>query len=123
MRAGLARPSNGRSARRPDAAARAPVRPGASGVKGVNYRQTINDNKLVVVMIETPHRVANAYDIASVPGDDTLKAGKIFGQANAMYASGHPLSKDSKFFQNGPSNDGWRPSGVSNPSAPPPEEK
>ena len=110
---------------------------------------------LVVVMIETPTGVANAYDIASVPGvdvvivgnndlssfsgfaqtderyqqmvtkihDDTLKAGKLFGQANAMYASGHPLSKDSKFFQNGPSNDGWRPSGVSNPSAPPPEEK
>ncbi len=125
------------------------------GIKGVNYRQTINDNMLVVVMIETPTGVANAYDIASVPGvdvviignndlssfsgfaqtddryqqmvtkihDDTLKAGKIFGQANAMYASGHPLSKDSKFFQNGPSNDGWRPLGVSNPSAPPPEEK
>jgi 4-hydroxy-2-oxoheptanedioate aldolase len=125
------------------------------GIKGVNYRQTINDNMLVVVMIETPTGVANAYDIASVPGvdvviignndlssfsgfaqtddryqqmvtkihDDTLKAGKIFGQANATYASGHPLSKDSKFFQNGPSNDGWRPAGVSNPSAPPPEEK
>ena len=125
------------------------------GINGVNYRQTINDNMLVVVMIETPTGVANAYDIASVPGvdvviignndlssfsgfaqtddryqqmvtkihDDTLKAGKVFGQANAMYASGHPLSKDSKFFQNGPSNDGWRPSGVSNPSAPPPEEK
>ena len=71
-------------------------------------------------MIETPTGVANAYDIASVPGvdvviignndlssfsgfaqtddryhqlvqkvhDDTLRAGKIFGQANAMYATG-----------------------------------
>jgi 2-keto-3-deoxy-L-rhamnonate aldolase RhmA len=133
------------------------------GVQGVNYRQTINDNMLVVVMIETPTGVANAYDIASVPGidvviignndlssfsgypqnspeyqamitkvhDDTLRAGKIFGQANAMYATGHPLSKDAKFFQNGPSNDGWIPPnarggrgrGVVNPNAPPPGEE
>ncbi len=130
------------------------------GVQGVNYRQTINDNMLVVVMIETPTGVANAYDIASVPGidvviignndlssfsgypqnspeyqamvtkihDDTLRAGKIFGQANAMYATGHPLSKDAKFFQNGPSNDGWTPParggrGPVNPNAPPPGEE
>src|SRR3954453_1891719 len=111
------------------------------GVGGVNYRQTINDNTLLVVMIETPTGVANAFDIASVPGvdvviignndlsvfsgfpqnddryqamvtkihDDTLRAGKIFGQAAANYAKGHPLSKDAKFFQNGPSNDGWVP--------------
>jgi len=132
------------------------------GVQGVNYRQTINDNMLVVIMIETPTGVANAYDIASVPGvdvviignndlasfsgypqsspeyqamvtkihDDTLRAGKIFGQANAMYATGHPLSKDAKFFQNGPSNDGYTPPGRGggrggrgpNPNAPPPGE-
>jgi 2-keto-3-deoxy-L-rhamnonate aldolase RhmA len=110
------------------------------GINGINYRQTINDNMLVVIMIETPTGVANAYDIASVPGvdvviignndlssfsgfaqtddryhqlvqkvhDDTLRAGKIFGQANQMYATG-PYSKDSMFFQNGPSNDGWKP--------------
>jgi 2-keto-3-deoxy-L-rhamnonate aldolase RhmA len=110
------------------------------GINGINYRQTINDNMLVVVMIETPTGVANAYDIASVPGvdvvivgnndlssfsgfaptddryhqlvqkvhDDTLRAGKIFGQANQMYSTG-PYSKDSMFFQNGPSNDGWQP--------------
>jgi 2-keto-3-deoxy-L-rhamnonate aldolase RhmA len=110
------------------------------GINGINYRQTINDNMLVVVMIETPTGAANAYDIASVPGidvvivgnndlssfsgypqtderyhelvqkihDDTLRAGKIFGQANQMYHSG-PYSKDSYFFQNGPSNDGWQP--------------
>jgi 2-keto-3-deoxy-L-rhamnonate aldolase RhmA len=103
--------------------------------------------------------VANAFDIASVPGvdviipgnndlsqfsgfpqtdprywllvtkihDDTLRAGKIFGQANAKYATG-PLSQDAKFFQNGPSFDGWKPpasagrGGVS-PSAPPPGER
>ncbi|HLK61938.1 MAG TPA: aldolase/citrate lyase family protein [Bryobacteraceae bacterium] len=123
------------------------------GINGINYRQTINDNMLVVIMIETPTGVANAYDIASVPGvdvviignndlssfsgypqtddryqmmvtkihDDTLRAGKIFGQANAIYATGHPLSKDSKFFQNGPSFDGWKLPGV-NPNAPPPGE-
>ena len=131
---------------------------GIWGIDGINYRQTINDNMLVVVMIETPTGVANAYDIASVPGvdvvivgnndlssfsgfpqndpryqamvtkihDDTLRAGKIFGQANAIYATGHPLSKDAKFFQNGPSNDGWTPPGRggrgANPNAPPPGE-
>src|SRR5436305_8533486 len=126
------------------------------GANGVNYAKTFNDNMLVVIMIETPTGVANAYDIASVPGvdvviignndlsvfsgfpqsddryqllmnkvhDDTLRAGKIFGQANANYAKGNALSKDSRFFQNGPSNDGWVPParggrGV-NPNAPPP---
>ena len=122
-----------------------------------NYRQMINDNMLVVIMIETPTGVANAYDIASVPGvdvviignndlssfsgykqgspeyealmkkvhDDVLKAGKIFGQANAMYATGHALSADARFFQNGKSNDGYVPQGRgrgSNPNAPPPGE-
>src|SRR5580658_6616365 len=113
------------------------------GINGINYRDTINDNMLVTVMIETPTGVANAYDIASVPGvdvvitgnndlsvfsgyaqtspeyqamvtkihDDTLRAGKIFGQANFRYATGHPLSKDAKFFQDGPSNDGYTPPG------------
>ena len=133
--------------------------PGIWGIDGVDYHHTIDDNMLVAVMIETPTGVANAYDIASVPGvdvvlvgnndlswfsgfaqtdpryqalitkihDDTLRAGKIFGQANATYATGHPLSKDAKFFQNGPSNDGWKPPanggrGVSS-SAPPPGER
>ena len=132
---------------------------GIWGINGINYRQTINDNMLVVIMIETPTGVANAFDIASVPGidvvitgnndlsqfsghpqespeywqlvtkihDDVLRAGKIFGQANATYAKGHPLSKDAKFFQNGPSNDGWAPPAGrggrgTNPNAPPPGE-
>ena len=122
---------------------------------GIDYAKTFNDNMLVVVMIETPTGVANAYDIASVPGidvviignndlsvfsgfpqnddryqamirkvhDDTLRAGKIFGQANAVYATGHPLSKDARFFQNGPSFDGWKPAGITNTSAPPPGEE
>jgi 2-keto-3-deoxy-L-rhamnonate aldolase RhmA len=136
----------------------------AASLWGANYRQTINDNMLVVIMIETPTGVANAFDIASVPGvdvviignndlssfsgyaqtdpkyqamitkvyEDTKRAGKIFGQANAMYATGHPLSKDAFFFQNGPSNDGWTPPGrgggagrgaAPNPNAPPPGEE
>jgi 2-keto-3-deoxy-L-rhamnonate aldolase RhmA len=125
-----------------------------------NYHNTINDNMLVTVMIETPTGVANAYDIARVRGidvviignndlsqfsgykqgspeyealmkkvhDDVLKAGKIFGQANAMYAKGHVLSKDARLFQNGPSNDGYVPKGGRggrgpvNVNAPPPGE-
>jgi 2-keto-3-deoxy-L-rhamnonate aldolase RhmA len=114
-----------------------------SKVSGQPYRSTVDENMLVGVMIETPTGVANAFDIASVPGidvvyignndlssfsgypqkspqyealmlkvhDDVLRAGKIFGQANATYATGHVLSKDAKFFQNGPSNDGWTPPG------------
>ena len=111
------------------------------GDPSLDYRHTIDDNTLLIVMIETPVGVANAFDIASVPGvdvviignndltqfsgfaatdpryqamvtkihDDTLRAGKIFGQANSSFATGHPLSGSSYFFQNGPSNDGWKP--------------
>jgi 4-hydroxy-2-oxoheptanedioate aldolase len=111
------------------------------GLSRTEYRNTIDDNMLVVVMIETPTGVANAYDIASVPGVDvvivgnndltqfsgyaatdsryqemiakiyeaTKKAGKIFGQANWTFATGHPLSGVAKFFQNGPAFDGWKP--------------
>jgi 2-keto-3-deoxy-L-rhamnonate aldolase RhmA len=135
-----------------------------SKVSGQPYRTTVDANMLVGVMIETPTGVANAFDIAAVPGidvvyignndlssfsgykqgtpeyealmkkvhDDVLRAGKIFGQANAMYATGHVLSKDAKFFQNGPSNDGWVPPGgrggrggrgAVNPNAPPKGEE
>jgi len=146
-------------ARYPPVARRSTGQGQATSLWGPDYHQTINDNMLVVIMIETPTGVANAYDIASVPGvdvviignndlsqfsgfpqnddryqqlvtkihDDTLRAGKIFGQANAMYATGHPLSKDAKFFQNGPSNDGWKPPArggrAVNPNAPPPGEE
>jgi 2-keto-3-deoxy-L-rhamnonate aldolase RhmA len=127
----------------------------ASRIWGADYRKTINDNMLVVVMIESPTGVANVHEIAAVPGvdvviignndlssfsgyaqtddryqamvtrvhDETLKAGKIFGQANATYAKGHPLSKDAKFFQNGPSFDGWAPAGRGNVNAPPEGEE
>jgi 2-keto-3-deoxy-L-rhamnonate aldolase RhmA len=36
----------------------------------MKYRTTVNDNMLVIAMIETPIGVANAYEIASVPGID-----------------------------------------------------
>ena len=129
------------------------------GINGVNYRQTINDNFLLVVMIESPTGVANVHEIARVQGvdvviignndlssfsgypqnddryqtlvtrihDETLKAGKIWGQAAAVYAKGHPLSGDAKFFQNGPSNDGWVPAArggrAVNPNAAPEGEQ
>ncbi|MGH9681547.1 MAG: aldolase/citrate lyase family protein, partial [Candidatus Acidiferrales bacterium] len=41
---------------------------------GSDYRQTANDNMVVVVMIETPIGVENAEKIASVPGIDVIFA-------------------------------------------------
>jgi 2-keto-3-deoxy-L-rhamnonate aldolase RhmA len=41
---------------------------------GSDYRQTANDNMLVVIMIETPIGVENAEKIASVPGIDVIFA-------------------------------------------------
>ena len=41
---------------------------------GADYRQTANDNMVVVVMIETPIGVENAEKIASVPGIDVIFA-------------------------------------------------
>ena len=41
---------------------------------GSDYRQTINDNMLVVIMIETPLGVANAEKIAAVLGIDVIFA-------------------------------------------------
>ena len=39
----------------------------------------------------------------------TYRAGKFWGNAWATYAEGNVLSPDSRFHQNGPSNDGWSP--------------
>jgi 2-keto-3-deoxy-L-rhamnonate aldolase RhmA len=41
---------------------------------GGDYRQTANDNMVVVIMIETPEGVANAERIAAVPGIDVIFA-------------------------------------------------
>src|SRR5207302_10449255 len=38
------------------------------------YRQTINDNRLVVIMSEAPLGVTNAKEIAAVPGVDVIFA-------------------------------------------------
>jgi hypothetical protein len=48
------------------------------------------------------------HDLIAKVHDEVLRAGKIFGQANNKYATG-PYSKDSYFFQGGPSNDGYVP--------------
>jgi len=111
----------------------------ASRIYGSDYRQTANDNILIVVMIETPVGVANAYDIARVQGVDVVivanndlgsfsgtkpgdkeyedmvtkvklaaqKAGKFFGAASMEATATRPDKAEFKFFQNGPSNDGW----------------
>jgi 2-keto-3-deoxy-L-rhamnonate aldolase RhmA len=111
---------------------------------GSNFRESINDNMLVIVMIETLEGVDNALEIASVPGVDvvilgnadlasfsgfaqnspeyhdlqarvrnaTYRAGKLWGNAAFGNATEGPLRADSRFHQNGPSNDGWtRPAG------------
>jgi 4-hydroxy-2-oxoheptanedioate aldolase len=137
-------------ARYPPVARRSSGQGQAPQLWGPDYHNTINDNMLVVIMIETPTGVANAYDIAAVPGVDVLitgnndltqfsgfpatdphyqeminrihdaavKNGKIFGQANFNFAKGNPLSSDSWFFQNGPSNDGWVPPASMRPGPP-----
>jgi 2-keto-3-deoxy-L-rhamnonate aldolase RhmA len=48
--------------------------PSIWGVNGVNYRNTINDNMLVIVQIETPIGAWNAYPIAAQPGVDVVLA-------------------------------------------------
>ena len=103
------------------------------------FRQTINDNFLTVVMLETLESIINADEIANTFGLDvviqgnsdlsqfsgwsqtdarynnlltisrnaTLKAGKYWGNAGQQYLTGHPLSADTRFVQNGPSHDGF----------------
>jgi len=41
---------------------------------GADYRQTANDNVMVIIMIETPIGAANAEKIAAVPGIDVIFA-------------------------------------------------
>ena len=50
------------------------------------FRQTINDNMLVIVMIETQEGVKNALEIASQPGVDVV----IIGNADFESFSGFP---------------------------------
>jgi 2-keto-3-deoxy-L-rhamnonate aldolase RhmA len=62
--------------------------------EGTNYRQTFNDNMLVILMIETPIGVVNAYDIAAVPGIDVV----ITGNSDLTNFSGYP-SKHPRYQQ------------------------
>ena len=53
---------------------------------------------------------SNEYqDMLTRVRDATYRAGKYWGNAWATYAAGNRLSPDSRFHQNGPSNDGWSP--------------
>jgi 2-keto-3-deoxy-L-rhamnonate aldolase RhmA len=44
------------------------------GGNGINYRETINDNMLVIVQVETPIGAWNSYAIANQPGIDVVLA-------------------------------------------------
>jgi 2-keto-3-deoxy-L-rhamnonate aldolase RhmA len=55
---------------------------------GSNFRNTINDNMLVIVMIETVEGVGNALEIASQPGVDVV----ILGNADMVSFSGFEMS-------------------------------
>jgi len=57
---------------------------------GADYRQTANDNMVVVIMIETPIGVENAEKIASVPGIDVIFA----ASGDLGNFSGHPYRGD-----------------------------
>ncbi|MEQ1857278.1 MAG: aldolase/citrate lyase family protein [Longimicrobiales bacterium] len=56
---------------------------------GSNFRESINDNMLIIVMIETPDGVDNALEIASTPGVDVVLLG------NADLASFSGFAQDS----------------------------
>ena len=104
---------------------------------GLNYRRSINDNTLVVVMIETVEGVDNALEIASTPGVDVVFMGSndlqefsgfamnddrfedlLIRVRNATYLAGkffgnvlggkaNRLYPDSRFNEGGPAFDGW----------------
>jgi 2-keto-3-deoxy-L-rhamnonate aldolase RhmA len=112
-----------------------------AGAPAFTYADTINDNMLVVIMIETVEGVINANEIANVFGvdcviegnadlsrfsgysqnddryedlmirvhDAAIKAGKFYGSASYQYLTGNVLSPDTRFVQNGPAFDGWKP--------------
>ena len=61
---------------------------------GINYRQTINDNMLVVVMIETLEGVANADEIASTFGVDVVILGNNDLSAFSGWAQSDPRYQD-----------------------------
>ena len=61
---------------------------------GGDYRQTANENMVVVVMIETPEGVANAEAIAAVPGVDVVFAASgDLGNFSGYKAGDAPFEK------------------------------
>jgi 2-keto-3-deoxy-L-rhamnonate aldolase RhmA len=58
--------------------------------KPATFRDTVNDNMLVIVMIETIEGVNNALEIASQPGVDVV----ILGNADLVSFSGFQMSDD-----------------------------
>jgi 2-keto-3-deoxy-L-rhamnonate aldolase RhmA len=61
---------------------------------GVNYRATINDNMLVVVMIETLEGVANADEIAATAGVDVIILGNNDLSSFSGWAQNDPRYQD-----------------------------
>ncbi len=57
---------------------------------GSDYHQTINDNMMVVIMIETPIGVDNAEKIAAVPGIDVIFAASTDLANFSGYKQGEP---------------------------------
>lgn len=66
----------------------------ASRIYGPDYRATANDNILVVVMIETPVGVANAFEIARVPGVDVVLAANNDLGSFSGYEPGTPAYEE-----------------------------
>ena len=57
---------------------------------GADYRQTINDNMMVVIIIETPTGVDNVEKIAAVPGIDVIFAASTDLGSFSGYKQGEP---------------------------------
>jgi 4-hydroxy-2-oxoheptanedioate aldolase len=58
----------------------------AGALRGNDYRETYNDNSVIVLMVETPEGVKIADQIASVPGVDVVFA----ASGDLSNFSGHP---------------------------------
>ena len=54
--------------------------------EGIDYRATFNDNMLVILMLETPTAISQAYEIARTPGVDVV----IIGNSDLSSFSGYP---------------------------------
>src|SRR5690606_4156041 len=62
--------------------------------EGKSWRETINDNMLVIVMIETLEGVGNAYEIAVQPGVDVVIQGNSDLSSFSGFDSDDPEYRD-----------------------------